>query len=141
MEVPMLSRREMITAGLAGGLAAAPGGASALPVEEQEQREVAAQLQAIDRTLNNAFLPSSSIVAKLRSDMEQFLRANGKFPDFIEIGVGVFYDVYDWHIKNRQELLVTVRNDGRYAMQFMFTSLILRSEQDRLYVGVPFNRG
>ena len=138
----MLSRREMITAGFAGSLAAAPGGASVLPgVEQQEQREVASQLQAIDRTLNNAFLPSSSIVAKLRSDMEQFLRANGRFPDFIEIGIGVFYDVYDWHVKNRQELLVTVRTDGRYAMQFMFTSLILRPEQDRNFVGVPFNRG
>jgi hypothetical protein len=138
----MLSRREMITAGFAGSLAAAPGGASVLPAgEQQEQREVANQLQAIDRTLNNAFLPASSIVAKLRSDMEQFLRANARFPDFIEIGIGVFYDVYDWHIKNRQELLVTVRTDGRYAMQFMFTSLILRPEQDRNFVGVPFNRG
>jgi hypothetical protein len=137
----MLSRREMITAGFAGSLAAAPGGASALPAGEQEQREVASQLQAIDRTLNNALLPASSIVAKLRSDMEQFLRANARFPDFIEIGIGVFYDVYDWHVKNRQEVLVTVRTDGRYAMQFMFTSLILRPEQDRNFVGVPFNRG
>ena len=81
------------------------------------------------------------IVAKLRSDMETFLRANAKFPDFIEVGIAVFIEVYDWHVKNRQQLTVSRLGDGRYAMLFMFTTLILRPEQDRNYVGIPYDRG
>lgn len=144
----MLSRRELIAAGVAGGLTAAPDGASALPVAEQEpdregQREIARQIGGIDRTLNSAFLTSSvahGFVGKMRGDMEQFIRANSKFPDFMEIGIAVFFEIYDWHVKNRQQLLVTRLTDGRYSMQFMFTSLILRPEQDRNYIGVPYDR-
>lgn len=145
----MLSRRDLITAGVAaGGLSAAPEGASALTAAEQEadrqgQREIANQIAAVDRALNSAFLSSSlahGFVGKLRADMEQFLRANSKFPDFMEVGAAVFFDIYDWHVKNRQQLVVTRLTDGRYSMQFMFTSLILRPEQDRNYTGVPYDR-
>lgn len=144
----MLSRREVITAGVAGRLAGAPTGAVAAPPAEQQadregQREIARMLQAIDRTLNNALLTSSvahGFVSKLRDSMEQFLRANSKFPDFIEVGPAVFFDIYDWHVKNRQQLVLTRVADGRYSRQFMFTSLMLRPEQDRNYVGVPTDR-
>ena len=143
----MISRRELIAASVAGSLTAAPVASLELSAAEQEadrqvQREIANQIAAVDRTLNSAFLSSSlahGFVAKLRTDMEQFLRASGKFPDYIEIGVAVFFDIYDWHIKNQQQLTVT-RTDGRYIMQFMFTSLILRAEQDRNYIGVPYDR-
>ena len=144
----MLSRRELITAGVAGSLTAAPSVAAAAPVEQQQadregQREIARMIQTLERTLDSAFLSSSlahGFVVKLRQDMEQFLRANSKFPDFIEIGPAVFYEMYDWHVKHRQQLTVTRLADGRYSMQFMFTSLILRPEQDRNYIGVASDR-
>lgn len=146
----MLSRRELITAGVAGSLTAAPAAASVLPAKTQQQadregqREIARRINGLEDVLRNAYLSSSlnhGFVPKLRADMEQFLRANSKFPDFIEIGPAVFFDVYDWHVKNRQQLTVTRVADGRYAVQFMFTSLILRPEQDRSYIGIPYDRG
>jgi hypothetical protein len=144
----MVSRRELITAGVAGTFTVAPS-ADALPLGEEQQadregqREIARQIQNVEGVLRNAYLTSSlahGVVAKLRGEMEQFLRANSKFPDFIEIGVAVFFELYDWHVKNQQQLTVTRLGD-RYAMQFMFTSLILRPEQDRNYVGIPFDKG
>ena len=144
----MLSRRELITAGAAGSLSAAPGIARPSAVEEQQadregQREIARMIQGVERTLDNALLTSSlahGFVPKLRESMEQFLRANNKFPDFIDVGAAVFFDIYDWHVKNRQQLTVTRVADGRYAMQFMFSSLVLRPEQDRNFIGVPTDR-
>jgi hypothetical protein len=144
----MLSRRELITAGAAGSLSATPGLARPLPVEEQQadregQREIARMIQGVERTLDNALLTSSlahGFVPKLRENMEQFLRANNKFPDFIDVGAAVFFDIYDWHVKNRQQLTVARVADGRYAMQFMFSSLVLRPEQDRNFIGVPTDR-
>ena len=150
----MLSRRDLITTGVVGGLApvAASTEASAsslAPAEQQApdrdgQREIARRIGEIQDVLRAEYQTSSlshGIIAKLRADMEQFLRANTKFPDFIEIGIGVFIEVYDWHVKHRQQLAVTRQGDGRYTMAFMFTTLILRPEQDRNYVGVPYDRG
>ena len=144
----MVSRRELITAGVAGTLTAAPSAHSLASGEEQEanregQREIAKQIQEVEGVLRSAHLSSSlshGFVGRLRADMETFLRANSKFPDFIEIGTAVFYDLYDWHVKHGQQLTVTRLGDGRYALQFMFTSLILRPEQDRNHIGIPFDR-
>jgi hypothetical protein len=140
----MLSRRDLITAGVVGGVA--PGAAPPVeqPVADRDgQREIARRIGEVQDILRGAFQTSSlshGVIAKLRADMEQFLRAHTKFPDFIEIGVGVFVEVYDWHVKNRQQLTVSRLGDGRYAMLFMFTTLILRPEQDRNFVGVPYDR-
>jgi hypothetical protein len=145
----MLSRRELIAAGVAGGLAA-PGAAPAAIVETGEQdatrdgqREIAREIQSVDSTLKNAFLTSSvahGIIVRLRADMETFLRANAKFPDYFEVGVAVFYEIYDWHVKYNQPVVVSRLTDGRYALQFMFSHLILRPDQDRNHVGVPTDR-
>ena len=144
----MVSRRELMTAGVAGTLTAAPSAHPLSSGEEQQadregQREIAKEIQSVERVLRDAHLSSSlahGFVPKLRQDMETFLRANSKFPDFIEVGIGVFYELYDWHVKHAQQLLVTRLADGRYAMQFMFSSLILRPEQDRNFVGIPFDK-
>ena len=148
----MLSRRDLISAGVVGGLApVAPAGAVAAPVAREEQqptereslRDIATHLDEIHNVLHAEYQTNSlsdGIVSKLRGDMEQFLRANTKFPDFIDVGVAVFIEIYDWHIKNRQQLVVTRLADGRYTMQFMFTTLILQPQQDRNYVGVAHDR-
>ena len=142
----MLSRRDLITAGVVGGVT--PAVRAAEPVQQapdrEGQREIARQIGEVQEVLKAQFQTSSlsyGFVAKLRADMEQFLRANQKFPDFIEVGNAVFMDVYDWHVKHRQPLNVSRLADGRYTMAFMFTTLILRPEQDRNHVGVAYDRG
>ncbi|HXG90424.1 MAG TPA: hypothetical protein VNJ02_19020 [Vicinamibacterales bacterium] len=149
----MLSRRELLTAGVAGGLAApiaaTPADAAPAEVEQPQadregQREIAKQIANIEGVLRNAHLTSSlshGFVGKVREQMTIFLRGNQKFPDFIEIGNAVFMDLYDWHVKNRQQLMVTRQADGRYTMQFMFTTMIMRVEQDPAYVGTPYDKG
>lgn len=145
----MLSRREIITGGVAGGLATAPVGAlgstgsAQQGLDDEALRDIARQVQDIEDVLRESHLSSSlahGFVGRLRAEMTQFLRANNKFPEFIDIGINVFYDVYDWHVKNRQPLTTTRLADGRYALQFMFSLLILRPEQDAGHVGIPFDK-
>ena len=96
-------------------------------------RDVASNVKEVDSTLERAFFSNSlanGFVPKLRAAMETFFRGTAKFPDYIEVGLAVFFDMYDWHVKNQQQLIVTRAPDGRYWMQFMFTTLILRHEQD-----------
>ena len=52
----------------------------------------------------------------------------------------MFIDLYDWHVKYQQPLNVTRQPDGRYLMQFMFSTLLLRPEQDSGYIGYPYDK-
>ena len=139
----MLSRREVIAGGVVGGL----GGGAAAPEQDREQlailkemKDEVAQLQSsFDRAFNTLSLSVGPIV-QLRKVYEQFLRSNGKFPDFCEIGAQVFYDVYDWHIRNRQQIVVMRQPDNRYTIQFMMTTLILKFENEVGFIGYPFDK-
>jgi hypothetical protein len=142
----MLSRRDVIAGGVVGSLA----GASAAPAEAEQNDAVVVPLRqiedhleqlrgAFDRAFNTVSL-SVGPIGRLREVFEQFLRANGKFPDFCEIGARVFYDVYDWHIRNRQQLVVLRQADNRYTIQFMFTTLILKFENQVDFIGYPYDK-
>lgn len=144
----MFSRRELIAAGLAGGLTTLPDEAPAAPAEAQEstyagQMRIAGAITEVERAIEAATAydqPTFGVVSKVRTYMEQFLRANSKFPDFFDVGSGVFLELYDWHIRHRQQLAVTRLTDGRYGLQFMFSTMILRPEQDPNYLGYPYDR-
>ena len=53
--------------------------------------------------------------------------------------MSVFYDIYDWHVKHRLVPEVVRVLDNRMAIKFMFTYLIVRSDQDT-YIGVPYDK-
>lgn len=141
----MLSRRDLIAAGVIGGLAAAPGEAGVIEQEadREGQREIARQIRQVEDALRDALLSNSldqGFVAKLREQMQQFFRSNTKFPDFIDVGMNVFLDIYDWHVRNRQQLVIQRGPDGRYWIQFMFTNLILRAEVDASHIGIAYDK-
>lgn len=142
----MLTRRELITGGVAGSvvpMAHAEPATTGQPAEVEVLRDIARQISDVDGTLTRGILSNAvtfGLAGKVRGQMETFFRTAQKFPDFIEVGYNVFMDVYDWHVKNRQQLVVTRGPDGRYWLQFMFTTLILRGEHDANYVGLPYDK-
>ena len=69
-----------------------------------------------------------------------WMKENGKFPEFIEVGTDVFYDIYDYHVKQRLPIPVNRLNDGRMTISFMYTQLLVRVDQAANFVGVPFDR-
>ena len=83
---------------------------------------------------------SASRVGQVKDRIELYLKSSGKFPEFCDIGTGVFYDVYDWHVKHQQQITVTRLADQRLMIQFMFTQLVLRWENDSNYIGAPFDK-
>ena len=140
----MVSRREVITGGIVGSLAKAPEAhAEAVQQDREMLKEIKGAIDGVESSLDRAFNTlslSAGPIGKIRDLFEQFLRSNGKFPDFCEIGARVFYDVYDWHIRNRQQLVVMRQADNRYTIQFMFTTLILKHENQIDFIGYPFDK-
>lgn len=149
----MLSRRELMTAGVAGSLspsvpASVASEVTSTPSTEQQadregQREIARAISGLGSSFSSLLNTNSTAhgyVGKIRDSMNTFMRGNGKFPDFMDIGINVFWDLYDWHIKNRQQLVVSRGTDGRYYMQFMFTTMLLRHEVEQNYIGIPYDK-
>lgn len=142
----MISRREVVTAGVLGTLAStAPADAAALQSDVQALKEGFKNLEDALESLKNSTdqgLRGNSMnfgnVGQVRATIEKYAKASGKFPEYLDIGLGVFYDVYDWHIRHNQQVQVARINDQRIMILFMFTQLVVRWENDSNYVGVPY---
>jgi hypothetical protein len=133
----MVERRDVIGGGLAAGLVAAFGG----PVGEQARRDPTddvAELKvadAIDKLRQSIeHQHESAEIAQIRSQQRTFLKANQKFPDFIDVGIDVWERMEDWHVKNRQPLTIVRTDDARYGMTFLATTLILQPQQVGTYI-------
>jgi hypothetical protein len=143
----MISRREVVTAGLFGRIA---GSSRFEPAEVQESQAIREGFKSVEDALKDVRdsvdqgLRGSSMnfghVGEVRDKIEKFTKANGKFPEFCEIGLSVFYAFYDWHVRHQQQIQISRVADQRMAIQFMFTQLILRPETDLTYIGTPFDR-
>jgi hypothetical protein len=133
----MVERRDLLGGGLAAGLAAVFGA----PAEAQTRRDsgdAAADSKvadAIDKLRDSIeHQHESSEIAQIRAQQRTFLKANQKFPDFIDVGIDIWERMHDWHVRNRQPLTVVRTNDGRYGMVFGVTTLLLMPQQTGNYI-------
>jgi hypothetical protein len=137
-----MQRRELVNGGVVAGLATlfAPG-AEARPAldDEQTARAVNHLRETFERQFEQVYSGKWRGVSRVRHQQRTWLTATRKYPDFLEIGLDVWDNVYDWHVAYQQPLNVTRLADGRYAMAFMFTTLLLRPDQSPDFVGYPFD--
>lgn len=127
----MLSRRDLI-AGMVGGT----GAGAAQRGDEEVARVLRDLLEEVRAQRRSCATADCAAVARIRTQQRAFLRANHRFPDLIEIGIGVWEEVWDWHLRHGRAPEVTRLADGRYAMPFMLTTLVLRPEMAEGHVGV-----
>jgi hypothetical protein len=137
----MLARRHVMGGTLLTGLAAMLMPKPAAAAEQRDEADAQAAhavdrlRETIERQGSGCELGPCGTVAAIRNQQKVFIRANRKFPDFIDAGIDAWEAVYDWHIRNRQELKASRLPDGRYGIQFMFTTVVLREDQTPNFVG------
>jgi len=78
-------------------------------------------------------------VARVRQQQHTWMRSTQKYPDFIEVGLDIWDNIYDWHVVYQQPVNMTRTSDGRYTMVFMYTTLLLRPDQAVDFVGFAFD--
>lgn len=139
----MISRREVVTGGVLGTLAGpTTEGAQSEAAVQRELNQIEQQIQRLGSAFEAAVrVTGGTFMTQIRDRFTTHLRATGKFPDFLEIGTEPFYEVYDWHVRYQQQIQITRIAENRFAIQWMFTQLIVRFENDPKYLGVPFDRG
>jgi hypothetical protein len=118
----MLSRRELISAG--AGLHMARGDAAAAQ-NDREVKELRQEVADI-RNILTANPVATSTVRALRERQRQFFRVNQRFPECIDVGIGIWEQMQDWHIRNLRALNINRAGDGLWQMDFLMTVLVLK---------------
>ena len=145
----MISRREVVAAGVLGTLGASGHveAAAAQGIDAQTMKEalkgVEESIDELKASLEKCLAGNSmsySGVGAVRAKIQEYTRTTGRFPEYCDIGLDIFYDVYDWHVRQQQQIQISRIADQRMAIQFMFTQLVLRWENPPGYVGTPFDR-
>ena len=139
----MVARRRLLGGGVLGsvlGVLAAdspgPAGAAAAQRQSENMTEVTDAIDKLRQELRNERLFTE--LAALREAQVRFLAANGKFPDFIEVGTDVWWALHDWHVRWQQPITLARDAMGRYTILLMQTIVIMRPET-KDSIGLPYD--
>ena len=139
----MIDRRQLLSvAGLLGALAPAGEGAAygEAQVSDRAAADVVTALQKISSAITTVAAQASfDSIAPLRTRQADYLRANGKFPDFIDVSVDAWMAAYDWHVRFQQPLTMGRDATGRYTLMFGFTALVLRPDVAPNFISAPYD--
>lgn len=137
----MIPRRDLVTGAILGGVAAAAPTADAAGAEPQASDQaierVASAISQLRTELRDQY--AFDEIEVVRRVQKQFLRANGKMPDYLDIGMDVWFAVHDWHVRWQQPLTLGRDQQGRLTVLLMGTTLVLRSDQAGNFLGIPYD--
>jgi len=138
----MIDRRELLTlGGVLGALAPAGSPDEGVATGQGNERQLEHIAMAIESiTTRLAQSQSFGEIVGVRARQFEFLRGNGKFPDFIDVGTDVWTGIYDWHVRMQQP--ITLSRDsvtGRYTMMFALTAIVLRQDALPGFIGIPYD--
>jgi len=139
----MIARRELLTFGGLLGIVPSPdtGEGAAVAAGQMTDRQVQTIADAINGVKKLVEQQQSfAEVGEVRKAQYSYLRANGKFPDFIDVGIDVWQGVYDWHIRLQQPLVLGRDSTARYTMMLGFTALVLRPDFVTTVIGIPYDQ-
>ena len=137
----MIPRRDLLAAGVLGGLL---GGGTTAGAQQQQQHsyeeELRAVAEAIERVRSELGAQRAfGEIEGIREAQKGFLRANSKLPDFIDVGIDVWFDAYDWLVRWQQPLVIGRDSVGRYTLVLLQTTVILRPELASRAIGLPYD--
>jgi hypothetical protein len=152
----MLARRRMLGTTLFGGLlgSAIPASVSARSrtaaeaeggpadqgnqTSERQLTEIADALKDLRKAIE---APQGAFVEILpiRQKQMDYLKATNKFPDFIDVGLDVWFAVHDWHIKRLQQPVLGRDANGRYTISVLGTQLVMRPDLVPTFISAPYD--
>ena len=133
----MIDRRQLLEGGLMGGVAGAFAGGGA---QRGDGREAAEVVKAIE-DLRDEFRRQRQFteIALIREQQLIFLRANGKLPDYIDVGIDLWFAAHDWHIRWQQPITISRDATGRTTLALLTTQLVLRPDAQGNFMSLPYD--
>jgi hypothetical protein len=113
--------------------------ASALPqqVSEEGLASIAKEIAGLRDELKTE--RQFTELGPIRDTQKTFLRSNGKFPDYIEVGPDVWFAVHDWHVRWQQPTTIGRDALGRYTIVLNQTTIVMRPDVLGSYIGIPYD--
>jgi len=78
-------------------------------------------------------------IAPVRDQIRTFVRLNGKFPDYVDVGIDIWYQVHDWHVRFQQPASIGRLPDGHYTIPLMATVVVMRPDMAPTFIGMPYD--
>lgn len=148
----MLTRRDAVAATVFAGIGAATARADAAPPPETSAsavqddaalkgvlQEIRDELRAWKREALSCRMPMCGGLSAIRSNQRQFLKSNQKYPDYMEVGINVWDEIIDWHVRTLRQVETSQRPDGRYTIPFLHTTIVLRIDYGDDQVGLGYD--
>jgi hypothetical protein len=141
----VVHRRSMIAGTMVGGaLSALTGTAEAAGAEQSAQEGERLRLEEVTNAIRGvrdeiAHQHTFWEINAVRDQMRAFLWANGKFPDFIETGIDIWQQVYDWHVRFQQPISLGRTPEGRYTILLIATTVVMRPDMAPGFIGLPYD--
>ena len=140
----MMNRRALFNGTALGGAllavngpVSAAGSVAGAEVSDRELEEVVKAVRAIGTEMNHQ--ATFWEIAAVREPIRTFLKANLKFPDYLDVGIDVWQQVYDWHVRFQQPLTLGRTPEGRMTVLLLATTIVMRPEQTANYIGLPYD--
>jgi hypothetical protein len=133
----MISRRDLLATGVAAGALAMPAETSELQGDSVDLSRLVEELRGIRSALTGTG-PAS--VLQLRASQRAFVKNTSRFPEFIDVGFDVFDSTIDWLVSVQQPVNFNRQAEGRYAITFFLTTIVLRTDFPDNYVGQGYDK-
>ena len=139
----MVDRRHVLGGGIVSGLLGALGAENAEAGEPAAAMQSSPEMLRVARAIDvlRAELHRQRIfseLAPIRDAQIRYQIGNGKFPDFLEVGTDLWYQVYDWHVRWNQPLNLNRDLQNRPTIIYHQTTIVLRPELKE-YIGIPYD--
>jgi len=141
-----MKRRELLGSGVLGGLLGGLGeeAAEASQSPQPQQRTVIEDFSGVVDaigSLEKEIVRQHSFVdiAPIREAQRNYLRINLHMPNYIEVGAGLWFNLYDWHVRWQQPLNLTRDLLGRYTITYLGTAIVLRPEMLDQFLSAPYD--
>jgi hypothetical protein len=141
-----MKRRELLGGGVLGGLLGGLGeeAAQAAQAPQSTTRTVIEDFSGVVDAINNlekeiARQNSFVDIAPIRDAQRNYLRVNSHMPNYIEVGAGYWFSLYDWHVRWQQPLNLTRDLLGRYTITYLGTAIVLRTEMPDQFLSAPYD--
>jgi hypothetical protein len=138
----MIERRQLLTVGgLLGALAPASAEGAAIGAGQSLSSQAVQDIVSAIKDVRAAIAADHSFddIRPVRDKQLDYLKAQGKFPDFIDVSADVWFAVHDWHIRLLQPLTLGRDATGRYTLMLGFTTLVLRQDFTPRFIGTPYD--
>ena len=138
----MIDRRQVLTlSGLLGSLmptGTPDEGVGTAQVADRQVQEIVSAINGLAGRV--AQLQSFAEIAGVRKSQLDYIRANGKFPDFVDVGLDVWVGVYDWHVRMQQPLVLGRDPSGHYTIMLAFTTVVLHQDAVPNFISIPYDQ-